>query len=582
MGIYVTPAGLQKKTLTEIKLEREADLKSIFGENIDLDPEEPFGQYVGIESKRDADLWDAIEEIYTSRNINEASGRSLDNIASEKSIPRSAATATQNEDVVLFGDEATVVAEGSQARQANAELTYSLINGDVTITKTIARHLEIEPNTAFPTTGGETFSVTINGDLDTHVAGAGESKGDVIDAVVALIVAGSWTGTAENIDDANLRLTDDTADFSVTWSATFDLNLLGSAGTFLADEAGANTLPANTLDTIVTPVSGWDNVNNPIAASTGRAVETDDAYRIRIKQAALTGKATEEAIRTALLNDIENIISVTVTSNRKSFTQTQKVVFSDDFITGNNIDFMINGIVVTTVPFNTDHSTTMADIKTQIEADVSDSTVEIDTQDVNERTLLITVTILDIVSVQLSVTSGASQTEFIVFYTDVEGRPPHSVECVVEGGADADVAQVIWDNIGGGIQPYGNTSIVIQDSQGTNQTIDFSRPVPLYIHAKVKRDFNDEETYPVNGDDEIKQNIVDYSLLSIGPGDDVIRQRLNTPVYLVPGISDIEITIDDTPNPGDSPTLAEKNISITARQIAKFDVARIEVEILTP
>ena len=97
---------------------------------------------------------------------------------------------------------------------------------------------------------------------------------------------------------------------------------------------------------------------------------------------------------------------------------------------------------------------------------VSDSSVLIDTEDSAERTLIISRSTVDIISVQLSVTGGASQANFSVIYTDAEGRPPHSFECVIDGGTDADIAQVIWDNMANGIQPYGNTSEVIQDSQG--------------------------------------------------------------------------------------------------------------------
>jgi len=57
--------------------------------------------------------------------------------------------------------------------------------------------------------------------------------------------------------------------------------------------------------------------------------------------------------------------------------------FSVDFITGNLIDLVINGLVVTQVPFNTDQATTMADLKAQIEADVPDSVATVDGNDIS-------------------------------------------------------------------------------------------------------------------------------------------------------------------------------------------------------
>ncbi len=100
----------------------------------------------------------------------------------------------------------------------------------------------------------------------------------------------------------------------------------------------------------------------------------------------------------------------------------------------------------------------------------------------------------------------------------------------------------------------------------------------------MKRDKYDEEAYPENGDQLIKDNIVAWSLITdnINVGKDVIRQRLNIPVYEVSGIEDIEITIDATDTPGGTPSYSSNNIEISDRNIAVFAVGRITVEDLTP
>jgi len=175
--------------------------------------------------------------------------------------------------------------------------------------------------------------------------------------------------------------------------------------------------------------------------------------------------------------------------------------------------------------------------------------------------------------------TSASVTSNRNLLVDGEGRPGKSFEAVVEGGTDADIALEIWETMPSGIEPFGSTTEIIIDSQGNNQTIKFSRPTPLYIHIKVKRAFNTEEPYPSDGDQQIKDNIVAWAALNINVGDDVIRQRISDPVYDVPGIGTIEITIDDTPNPGDAPTLLEQNIIVASREFAVFATSRITVEI---
>lgn len=159
----------------------------------------------------------------------------------------------------------------------------------------------------------------------------------------------------------------------------------------------------------------------------------------------------------------------------------------------------------------------------------------------------------------------------------VDGLPPHSFHVVVVGGNDDDIAEQIWNTQGAGIASYGSTHIVVVDSEGQNQDIYFSRPTPVYIHVKVLRDYYTEEDYPTDGDNQIKESIVEWATLNQGIGKDVIRQRLNIPVYEIPGIEDLQITIDGTPNPGDTPTYAEQNIAIAVAEYADFDTSRITV-----
>lgn len=64
---------------------------------------------------------------------------------------------------------------------------------------------------------------------------------------------------------------------------------------------------------------------------------------------------------------------------------------------------------------------------------------------------------------------------------DSAGRPPHSIEALIYDGVvpavDNDtIAQVIWDNRGGGIQTFGNSSGTAVDFLGVQRTVYFSRP----------------------------------------------------------------------------------------------------------
>ncbi len=161
--------------------------------------------------------------------------------------------------------------------------------------------------------------------------------------------------------------------------------------------------------------------------------------------------------------------------------------------------------------------------------------------------------------------------------TDGDGVPSHSFEVIVVGGTNADVALAIWNNKPTGIQSFGTTeSEVILDSQSLPHSIDFTRPAAITIF--VIANLTTRPDYPLDGDDQIKQAIVDYADGTLvqgrgfDPGDDVIFTELYTPINVVPGHDIDSLFIDTTPAPA-----ATANIVIAVREVSDFIIANITV-----
>lgn len=160
--------------------------------------------------------------------------------------------------------------------------------------------------------------------------------------------------------------------------------------------------------------------------------------------------------------------------------------------------------------------------------------------------------------------------------TDGNGLPPHSFNVIVSGGVDTDIGQQIWLKKPAGITSHGTNTVVITDSQGLNHNIKFDRPtlVPIYVEV----DLTTTSDYPTNGDDLVKQAIVDYANgeLVAGRGfflgDDVIYTRLYTPINSVQGHEIASLKISKT----DPPTGAS-NIPIAAGELADFNIANIDI-----
>lgn len=160
--------------------------------------------------------------------------------------------------------------------------------------------------------------------------------------------------------------------------------------------------------------------------------------------------------------------------------------------------------------------------------------------------------------------------------TDSNGLPPHSFQVIVVGGNDAEIAEAIWLNKPAGILSFGTTTEAVIDSQGISHDISFSRPTTVDIYVEVTLSTDDD--YPANGDDLIKQYIVDYANgdLVAGRGfslaDDVIYTRLYTPINKVQGHEISDLKIDTV-----SPPTGTSNIAIASTEISNFLIANITV-----
>lgn len=164
--------------------------------------------------------------------------------------------------------------------------------------------------------------------------------------------------------------------------------------------------------------------------------------------------------------------------------------------------------------------------------------------------------------------------------TDEYGRPPHSIEIVVEGGDESLIAEAILRRKAGGIQTYGSNEVAVPGSYGDVIPIRFNRPQYLYawVHVTVH---GDAAKIPSNYQELVKNTILaDGTKLKAGMS--LYVQRLTEGIYdKIAGITYVDIGVaysassDDTPEEG-----AYKNINIlvSMRQKILFDENRIEVK----
>ena len=324
----LTAAGYQKRTLAEIRKELEAAAQLVYGVDADLSPEGPLGQFIAILAKLAADSEDRNQELHTAYDKDQASGVPLEDLLKVLGIFRLPATVARISDVLLwleFGVSATVAA-GSLVKAESQPPTYYL-ESEVAQAASVTGPFRGVLLSLATATVGNTLSVVLNGATYSHLIADGESAADALGLLANSIVAGSFGGTGgsavfRNVDSTNCLLIESQSFTLNSFSADFEGFQSAQSGIFVASSVGIQAVPALTLDTIVTPVSGWLAIEQPATGTDGTDVETDTALRLRAIRVARSGTATDQAIRDAVYR-VDGVSNALVTSNRTLITDVE-------------------------------------------------------------------------------------------------------------------------------------------------------------------------------------------------------------------------------------------------------------------
>ena len=164
--------------------------------------------------------------------------------------------------------------------------------------------------------------------------------------------------------------------------------------------------------------------------------------------------------------------------------------------------------------------------------------------------------------------------------TDSEGRPPHSVEAVVDGGSNSDIAEQILATVSAGITTYGTVSVDVPGEDDDMIEVCFNRPTYIYCWFKVTLTISKASLVPANYAELVETAIVD-AMSQVENGEDVVPQQQFLPAIYeqVPGISYIDVAIYTTTSAseGQPSSYPLRSVEITNRQRAMTSSTRIEV-----
>lgn len=155
---------------------------------------------------------------------------------------------------------------------------------------------------------------------------------------------------------------------------------------------------------------------------------------------------------------------------------------------------------------------------------------------------------------------------------DSNGLPAHSIEAVVLGDTDLNVATTIFQRKSAGTVTYGNTTCAVEDTQGFNHNILFTRPSKVNIYVAASVTAKDEETLNPEHFSYIQTECQTY-VAGLKNGQDVSYSSV---FGIFAKYNDFDI-VSLTLSSGVSPVSA--NIPVGIRQYASIDDATTDVVI---
>lgn len=153
---------------------------------------------------------------------------------------------------------------------------------------------------------------------------------------------------------------------------------------------------------------------------------------------------------------------------------------------------------------------------------------------------------------------------------DTNQVQPHSINVVVDGGEDSQIAQTIFENKGVGVGVQGEYAYEVMASNKQRHQIRFDRARPVDIRIAMVLARYDDFTQ-ISKDDIIEK----LTTLRFEIGEDVRLSRLYSPINQVSGfyVQSLQISRKNQP-------LANSNIEIAPRELARILTTDIQITVV--
>lgn len=321
-------SGFTTKRFPELITDGKAKAVTIFqdlvvpGDIVDTGDSGVIGRLVALKTEPEADLWEAAQQVYSAFDANSATGTSLDNMILLSGIPARFQNTRTTAQVLLSGDNGTLITAGNVVSSPTTSEQFSLLN-DVLLSPENTSGVAI---TSILVEDNATYTISFTRQSATQII----SYTSPVGATKALTLAGlkaSIDSTYPELiatinTDGNLKIVLADIFLQTSFSTSTNLGIIkvDKLGDVVATNAGPLSQPIGTITQIQTSRLGWDSVTNPLAAVSGRLRETDEELRIRFRNTKFERAGNIVEAVYSVLFSLDDVQQVYIDDNNTSIT----------------------------------------------------------------------------------------------------------------------------------------------------------------------------------------------------------------------------------------------------------------------
>lgn len=311
----LSSTGLTIKRLREVIQDRVDSLRGLFGSDIDTSTNSVAGRMARVHADSERDLWELMELVYNSFNPDYAQGVSLDRIVQYGRLRRFEERPTTAL-IEVSGTFNITIPAGSFATSSVTNKVF-VVDNDIVLDNSSLTEATIE---IIEVVEGATYRIIAGDSTFEYVAQVGDTETDILNGLKTDIDSENSLNSTVDSEQIVVGVTNTLAAVDMFSSSNMNIVRASKLGDVSSQEVGPLEQPANTIDTVSTPVQGWDSVTNPFEASIGNFRESDDELRNRFQTTKeLIATATVDGIRSSLteligvedVNVYENVTETT-------------------------------------------------------------------------------------------------------------------------------------------------------------------------------------------------------------------------------------------------------------------------------